>query len=135
MLSDYTAGLLLLQDIWQAMHLMALLRHCAREGFADLAAQQATARLRHVQDMSADKAFFEAGGGTALHPQVHNDTSVINELSSLCSATSSFRCVEAVKAHAQSLQQQAVTSHTIHFRPPPVSPQVSPLVRTHVHNR
>lgn len=67
LLSDYTIDLLLLQGVWEAMHLTALLRHCTREGLADLAAQQATARLRRLQHMPADKAFFEAGGDPSIY--------------------------------------------------------------------
>ncbi|KAK9806680.1 hypothetical protein WJX73_007433 [Symbiochloris irregularis] len=63
-----------LQDVWEAVHLTVQHRHSVRTGQVELAAKQATARLRLLAHLPSDRAFYEAGeacrsaakGGMAL---------------------------------------------------------------------
>ena len=58
------------QEVWEAVHLTVQHRHSVRTGQADLAAKQATARLRLLAHLPSDRAFFEAGMVplASLHP-------------------------------------------------------------------
>ncbi|KAK9829656.1 hypothetical protein WJX72_007146 [[Myrmecia] bisecta] len=48
-------------NLWEACHYSALRRKSQAAGWHEMAAKQATAVLRHVGDVPADKAFYEAG--------------------------------------------------------------------------
>ena len=49
------------QALWAAMLLTVLYRSCMEAGLAELAVQQALSRLRYLDLLPSDKAFYDAG--------------------------------------------------------------------------
>ena len=50
-----------MQALWAAVMLTVLHRSCAEAGLTELAAQQAVSRLRFLELLPSDKAFYDAG--------------------------------------------------------------------------